>query len=310
MIQAFANGGTKFVPVTSWEEAFWIHLEDPDAQEIRQIITLHDLPEDFITDLKDSDENSRMEYEDDAILIIIRVPVFYKHRTAQIPFATVPLGFIIVPDRIISVSFFDNEVLSSYLEGKHRPFNITSQSFILSVNLRNSMYFLRFLKEINRRTNNIENELHQSMKNKELVRLLRLEKSLVYFTTSLKANELILERIQRSRWLQNDPEGEDMIEDVIIENKQAIGMANIYSDILSGMMDAFASIISNNLNIVMKFLTSITIMIALPTLIASLYGMNIKMPLQGSPYAFLFVIGLSLVCVIVLIITFIRKKYF
>jgi magnesium transporter len=148
------------------------------------------------------------------------------------------------------------------------------------------------------------------MKNKELIRLLRLEKSLVYFTTSLKANELILEKIQRSRWLKTEPEGEDMIDDVIIENKQAIDMANIYSDILSGMMDAFASVISNNLNIVMKFLTVITIIIALPTMIFSMYGMNIHLPLQESPWAFFFVMGLSLVLGLVMILVFIRKKYF
>jgi magnesium transporter len=310
MIHAFLNSGTKFTPTTSLDEAFWIHLDEPDTAEIQQVITKYELPEDFVTDLQDADENSRLEYEDGAILIIMRVPVFYKHKTSKIPFATVPLGLIILPDKIVSVSYFDNEVLATFLDGKHRPFQITPQSFILNINLRTSVYYLRFLKEINRRTNNIENELHQSMKNKELVRLLRLEKSLVYFTTSLKSNELILERLQRSRWLTIDPEGEDMIDDVIIENKQAIDMANIYSNILSGMMDAFASIISNNLNIVMKFLTSITIMIALPTLIASMYGMNIKLPLQNSPYAFIFVIGLSIILVVSIIIIFIRKKYF
>ncbi|HPI26402.1 MAG TPA: magnesium transporter CorA family protein, partial [Candidatus Cloacimonadota bacterium] len=158
--------------------------------------------------------------------------------------------------------------------------------------------------------NNIENELHQSMRNKELIRLLRMEKSLVFFNTSLKSNEIILERMQRSRWLQNDPDAEDMIEDVIIENKQAIEMANIYSSILSGMMDAFASIISNNLNVVMKFLTSITIILALPTLIASIYGMNLDLPLQQNPHAFFLVMSAALVLSVLLVIIFIRKKYF
>ncbi len=310
MILSFLNGGNKFEPTTSMDEAFWIHLDEPESGEIEQIVANYDIPEDYITDLKDADENSRMDYEDGIIHIIIRVPVFFKHKSAKIPFATVPVGFIILPDKVISVSYFDNEVLSAFLEGKNRPFSITLQRFILTVSLRNSIYYLRFLKEINRRTNKIEDDLHQSMRNKELIKLLRLEKSLVYFTTSLKSNEIILERLQRSRWLQNDPEGEDMIEDVIIENKQAIEMANIYSDILAGMMDAFASIISNNLNVVMKFLTSITIIIALPTLIASLYGMNVKLPFQNNPFAFILVLGLSTILVLVLIIIFIRKKYF
>jgi len=310
MINAYVNSGTKFAPTTNLDEAFWIHLDEPDTSEIDQVITKFELPEDFITDLKDADENSRLEYESGAILIIMRVPVFYKLKMSKLPFATVPLGLIIMPDKIVSVSFFDQEILTTFLEGKNRPFDITPQSFILNINLRTSIYYLRFLKEINRRTNNIEQELHVSMKNKELIRLLRLEKSLVYFTTSLKANELILERIQRSRWLQNDPEGEDMIDDVIIENKQAIDMANIYSDILSGMMDAFASVISNNLNIVMKFLTTITILIALPTMIFSLYGMNIHLPFQNSPWAFLIVMGISLILAMLTIFIFIRKKYF
>jgi len=148
------------------------------------------------------------------------------------------------------------------------------------------------------------------MRNKELIRLLRMEKSLVYFNTSLKSNEIIMERMQRSRWLQNDPEAEDIIEDVIIENKQAMEMANIYSNILSGTMDAFASIISNNLNVVMKFLTSITIILALPTLIASIYGMNLDLPLQDNPYAFALVMATALMLSIILVVVFIRKKYF
>lgn len=292
------------------DESFWIHMESPNPDEIKTIVEKFDLPEDFITDLQDSDENARMEHEDDAMLIIIRVPLYYRHRTASVPFTTAPLGIIVIPDRIITVCFYDNEVLTQFLEGKHKPFAISQQSFILHISLRTAIYFLKFLKEINRRTTQIENELHQSMRNKELIRLLRMEKSLVFFNTSLKSNEIILERMQRSRWLQNAPEADDLIEDVIIENKQAIEMANIYSSILSGMMDAFASIISNNLNVVMKFLTSVTIVLALPTLIASVYGMNVDLPFQNNSYAFAIVMGFSFILSIVIVLIFIRKKYF
>lgn len=310
MIQYYKVVGQRFVPAITMDEAFWVHLESPDADQISALLKKYDLPEDFITDLQDADENSRMEYEDEAMLIILRVPLYYRHRSASVSFATAPLGIIIVPDKVITVSFYENEILTQYLDGKHRPFKITQQSFLLAINLRAAIYFLKFLKEINRRTTNIENELHQSMRNKELIRLLRMEKSLVFFNTSLKSNEIILERMQRSRWLQNDPDAEDIIEDVIIENKQAIEMANIYSSILSGMMDAFASIISNNLNVVMKFLTSVTIILALPTLIASIYGMNVELPMQNYPYAFAVVMGLSLLLSILLVLIFIRKKYF
>jgi magnesium transporter len=310
MIQYFKIAAQRFVPALAIDEAFWVHLESPDGDEIKDLIAKYDLPDDFITDLQDADENSRMEYDAEAMLIILRVPIYYRHRSASVSFATAPLGIIVIPDKVITVSFYENEILTQYLDGKHRPFHITQQSFLLSINLRAAMYFLKFLKEINRRTNNIENELHQSMRNKELIRLLRMEKSLVFFNTSLKSNEIILERMQRSRWLQNDPDAEDMIEDVIIENKQAIEMANIYSSILSGMMDAFASIISNNLNVVMKFLTSITIILALPTLIASIYGMNLDLPLQQNPHAFFLVMSAALVLSVLLVIIFIRKKYF
>ncbi|HRY83568.1 MAG TPA: magnesium transporter CorA family protein [Candidatus Cloacimonadota bacterium] len=310
MIQLYSVSNQRFVPSLSMDEAFWIHLQNPTDEEVAEMVKRYELPADFIEDLEDTDENARMETEDGAVLIILRVPMYYKHRTATVPFATSPLGIIAIPDKIITISFYENEVLTLYLDCKHRPFNITQQSFILHINLRNATYYLKFLKEINRRTTRIENELHQAMRNKELIRLLRLEKSLVYFNTSLKTNEIILERMQRSRWLQNDPDAEDMIEDAIIENKQAIEMANIYSSILSGMMDAFASIISNNLNVVMKFLTSITIIISLPTLIASIYGMNVHLPFQERPWAFAMVIGFAALMSLMIVFIFIRKKYF
>jgi magnesium transporter len=310
MIQAYKVVDQRFIPAITPDEAFWIHLESPSPEEANKILKKYDLPEDFITDLQDADENSRMEYEDGSVLIIVRVPLYYKHRTATVSFATAPLGIVATQDKLITISFYDSEVLTQYLDGKHRPFAITQQSFLLNINLRTAIYYLKFLKEINRRTTQIENELHQSMRNKELIRLLRMEKSLVFFNTALKSNEIILERLQRSRWLHNDPEAEDMIDDVIIENKQAIEMANIYSSILSGMMDAFASIISNNLNVVMKFLTSVTIILALPTLIASIYGMNVHLPFQDSNFAFAIVMGFSIAMSILLVLVFIRKKYF
>ena len=310
MIQYFKVSGQRFVPAISRGDAFWIHLQNPSAEEVSEIVQHYELEPDFITDLEDTDENARMEYEDGALLIIIRVPIYYKHKTATVPFSTSPLGIIATTEKLLTVSFYESEILTQYLECKHRPFNITQQSFILHLALRNATYYLKFLKEINRRTSRIENELHQSMRNKELIRLLRLEKSLVFFNTSLKSNEIILERMQRSRWLQNDPDAEDLIEDVIIENKQAIEMANIYSSILSGMMDAFASIISNNLNVVMKFLTSITILISIPTLIASIYGMNVHLPFQENPFAFAMVIGVAVIISLCMVLVFIRKRYF
>lgn len=310
MIQYFKVEKQRFTPALAHDEAFWIHLENPTAEEKKSLIERFELPEDFITDLQDPDEISRMEFEDGAVLNIMRVPLYYKHRSSNLSFTTAPLGVIAVQDKVITVSFFENEVLTQYLDCKHKPFEITQQSFLLAIALRTSLYFLKFLKEINRRTAKIENELHLSLRNKELIRLMRMEKSLVYFSTSLTSNEIILERMQRSRWLHQDPNAEDLIEDVIIENKQAVEMAKIHTSILKGMMDSFASIISNNLNVVMKFLTSITIIISLPTLIASIYGMNVGLPFEREPWAFALIMALSLVATILLVLIFIRKKYF
>jgi magnesium transporter len=156
----------------------------------------------------------------------------------------------------------------------------------------------------------IEQELHKSMKNKELIQLLDLEKSLVYFTTSLRANEIVLEKMMRMENIKQYPEDEDLLEDVIIENKQAIEMANIYSNILSGTMDAFASVISNNLNIVMKTLTSITIVMSIPTMMASFWGMNVRVPLGDNPYAFVMIIVGSIVVTVLLTLFMLRKKLF
>ena len=310
MIQYFKVQNQRFTPALAHDEAFWIHAESPTADEIKDIITRYDLQEDFITDLQDPDEISRMEFDEGAVLVILRVPIFYKHRSTNLSFTTAPLGVIAVDDKIITVSFFESEVLTLYLDCKHRPFEITQQSFLLAIALRASLYFLKFLKEINRRTAKIESELQQSMRNKELIRLMRMEKSLVYFSTALTSNEIILERMQRSRWLNLDPNAEDLVEDVIIENRQAVEMAKIHTSILKGMMDSFASIISNNLNVVLKFLTSITIVLALPTLIASIFGMNVDLPFQFHPYAFLIVMGISVLASVVLVLVFIRKKYF
>lgn len=310
MIQLFKIANQKFTPAFTQDEAFWINVENPTEEESKALMERYDLAEDFITDLQDADENSRMEYDEGNILIILRVPLYYRHQAANISFTTAPLGVIIVEDKIITLSFYDNEVLAQYIDCKHRPFRITQQSFLLQIALRTSIYYLKFLKEINRRTTRIENELHQSMRNKELIQLLSLEKSLVYFSTALKSNEIILERLQRSRWLQQDPEADDLVEDVIIENKQAIEMTNIHTSIMSGTMDAFASIISNNLNVRMKFLAAVAFVLMLPTLIASIYGMNIPLPLQDNPYAFAILMGVSIVLSVLLVLYFIRKKLF
>jgi magnesium transporter len=300
--------GSTFASAENQDESFWLHVESPGKEELQDISDRLDIPIDFLTDPLDIDENSRIEYEDGITFLIIRVPVFTKG--GETPFNTVPMGIIITEKHIVTVSPFANDVLTVYKEGKNRPFRITPQSFVLSIFYRTAAFYLKHLKEINRRTNAIEKELHLSMRNKELFRLLRLEKCLVYFTTSLKSNEITLEKLQRSRWLREDEDADDLLDDVIIENKQAIEMANIYSNIQSGMMDAFASIISNNLNVVMKTLTVITIILMIPNMIFGFYGMNVNTPFQHLSWAWIFSIAVSAVLCVLIVLFFLQRKFF
>ena len=175
---------------------------------------------------------------------------------------------------------------------------------------KNATYYLQYLRHINRMSDKIENELHKSTKNKELIELLSLEKSLVYFSTSLRGNEIVLEKMLRIDAIKKYQEDTDLLEDVIIENKQAIEMAKIYSDILGGIMDVFASIISNNLNIVMKFLTSVTVVMAIPTMVSSMFGMNVAVPLANNPHAFSLIIFISFAISLALTIIMMKKKLF
>ncbi|MBD3107762.1 magnesium transporter CorA family protein [Bacillus sp. AGMB 02131] len=214
-------------------------------------------------------------------------------------------------EAFITVSLKETSILEDFKNNKVKGFFTYKKTrFALQILFVISTYYLRYLKQINRKTNEVERELHQSMKNQELYAFLALEKSLVYFMTSLKANKVVLNKMLRLNLLKMYEEDKDLLEDVIIENQQAIEMAETYSSILSGMMDAFASVISNNLNIVMKFLTSFTIILSLPTMVASIYGMNVGLPFQDKPYAFLLIISIAVLLSTITTIIFWKKKFF
>ncbi len=292
------------------KENYWINVEDPTREEIERLSKQLNVPSDFFTDPLDPDERSRIEKEDNSALIILRIPQFVGI-DAEVPFITLPVGIILTDEVIVTLSKQHNRIIEDFIEGRVRNFTTKSKSrFVLHIFLRTAILYLNYLKEINKRTNEVESELHRSMKNEELIKLLNVEKCLVYFITSLRSNELMMERLQKTTILNLTEEDMDFLDDVIIENKQAIEMANIYSNILSGMMDAFASVISNNLNVVMKFLTSVTIILMIPTLIASFYGMNVKLPFQSSPHAFLITLGISTILSAFGVFIFIRRKWF
>lgn len=293
----------------------WINLVCPTENEIEETVAQTGLSPEYLRAALDEEEVSRMEAEDNQMLIIIDVPII----KANDSYDTIPLGIIINEYFVVTVCLENNDVMDEFIREQVRNFYTFKKTrFLFQIFFRAAALYLKYLRLIDRKTNAIERELHQSMKNKELFKLLSLEKSLVYFTTSLHGNEKVMEKILRLRGKTNTevqlikmyPDDEELLEDVIVENKQAIEMAHIHTDILSGMMDAFASIISNNLNIVMKFLASITIVLALPTMIASFFGMNVPVPMAGEPYGFMIVLGISVFSSLAAVILLLRKNMF
>lgn len=290
----------KFETTKSFERGTWINMVNPSENEISMVCENININSEFIRYPLDYEEKARIDTEDDLTLVIIDVPITEKAKDEKI-YTTMPLGMIIVrDDYFITVSLNKVKILEDFEMGKVKGFCTYKKTrFILQVLYANSSSYLSNLKQINKETEIAEYVLQKSMKNKELIKLLNLEKGLVYITTSLKSNELVMEKILRGRVIKLYDEDEDILEDAIIENKQAIEMSKIYSDILNGTMDAYASIISNNLNSVMKFLTSVTIVLSLPTMIASFWGMNVNLPFSNSPYGFVIVILFSIIIAII-----------
>ena len=267
------------------------------------------IKDDFIKYSLDYEEKARIDIEDDGtMLFIVDIPIIEKENDSEI-YTTMPIGMIVVrDDYFITVSLKNNSIIKE-IENKVYKNIVTYKKsrLIFQILYQNAATFLNLLKRISKETEIAESVLKSSMKNKELLKLLNLEKSLVYFTTSLKSNEVVMEKTLRGKIIKLYDEDEDILEDAIIENKQAIEMSKIYSDILNGTMDAYASIISNNLNGVMKFLTSITIILSIPTMVASFWGMNVEVPMQNNKLGFLIIMIFSVLSAIIAMI-WLKKK--
>lgn len=309
MVKIFKTAESGVLQIENFEPGCWVAMTNPTAEELHEVATRYDID---ATDMRaplDEEERSRIDVEDNYTLILVDIPTI-EERNEKDWYGTIPLSIVLCNDTIITVCLEDTPVLTAFMDGRVRNFYTHMKTrFIFQILYRNATLYLNYLRIIDRRSDSIEQKLHEATRNKELIELLELEKSLVFFTTSLKANEIVLEKLLKFSAIKKYPEDEDLIEDVIVENKQAIEMANIYSGILNGTMDTFASVISNNQNSVMKFLTTITIVLSIPTMIASFYGMNVKsfsMPFADSEWGFLIVIGISLI--ISLIIAFIFRK--
>jgi magnesium transporter len=294
-------------------EGCWIALTNPTATEIFELSEKFQIEVDDLRAPLDEEERSRIEVEDTYTLILVDVPII-EERNDKDWYGTIPLGIIVTDSMIITVCLEDTQVLTRFMEGRVRNFYTYMKTrFILQILYRNASMYLRYLRIIDKKSEQVEEKLHVSTRNQELIELLELEKSLVYFTTSLRSNEMVLEKLLKVESIKHYPEDTELLEDVIIENKQAIEMANIYSGILSGMMDAFASVISNNLNIVMKVLAIITIVMSIPTIVFSAYGMNVStagMPFADSPWGFLIIILLSVFISLVAALILSRKDFF
>lgn len=299
----------KLEEIKEFKKGSWINLVNPSEQEIKKLCESVNIQEDFIRDALDFEEKARIDKEedDDTTLFVVDVPIVEKNEENDV-YTTMPLGMIVVRDDFfITVSLRKNKVIEDFEKRKIKDFQTYKKSkLIFQILYLNSSYYLSYLKLINKETEIAEYILKNSMKNKELLKLLSLEKSLVYFTTSLKSNELVMERTLRGKIIKLYEDDEDILEDAITENKQAIEMAKIYSDILNGTMEAYASIISNNLNGVMKFLTSITIVLAIPTMISSFWGMNVNLPFQDNKFGFVIMIAIS--AILTLVVTWWLKK--
>ncbi len=296
MVRIFKTEDGIIHQIEEAESGCWIALTNPTATEILEVAERYNLDPDDVKAPLDEEERSRIEIEDTYSLIIVDIPMI-EERNEKDWYVTIPMGIIMTDEALITVCLEDTPVLTVFMDGRVRDFHTYMRSrFILQILYKNASQYLQYLRVIDKKSEVVERELHKSQRNRELIELLELEKSLVYFTTSLRGNEMVLERLMRSEKIKKYSEDEELLEDVIIENKQAIEMANIYSGILSGTMDAFASVISNNLNIVMKTLTTITIVMSIPTMVSSFYGMNVNpagMPFAGSPFGFFIVLGFA-----------------
>ena len=265
-------------PVASPVEGSWISAIAPTEGEIHYLTSRLGLETGFVRAALDEEEASRIEREDNnQLLIIVDLPITQKEEEKTIIYSTVPMGIIITEQNIITVCLNENPVVSEFEKGLVKNVQTAQKTqFLLLLLLRIVTRFLQYLKQIDKISSYSEKQLHKTMRNKELIQLLGLEKSLVYFSTSLKSNEVTLEKIHRGRILKLQEEDEELLEDVLVEIRQAIEMCGIYTNILSNTMDAFSSIINNNLNIVMRALTAITVLMAIPTGISGIWGMNVR----------------------------------
>ncbi len=312
MIQYFKNFEHHTVAIDKPEAGIWVNVLPPLKQEeFSELSETLEIPLDFLKDSLDIDERSRYEIEDNVKLIVIKTPTENNSfNESDAYYITIPICIILTHNQIVTVNSFENEAIKKFLNTFQNRSPDKKNMMVLKIFEKISTNFLEFLKEINQRRNLLEQKLYDSNRNSELLELVRIQKSLVYFITALRSNELLMMKIARTNFLQLNEDEKEFLDDLIVDTSQALEMANTYTTILSSTLDAFASIISNNLNNVMKRLTSITIILSLPVVVTSIYGMNVPIPGQNWPHSFYVPIVISLILAVIISAYFMKKKWF
>ena len=308
MVTYYKTVDDKLMEIDAPQKGCWISMVHPNDAELSIVSRQTGTELDMLRAPLDPEERARLEVEEGIALVLVDVPTI-EVDGKDFVYSTIPLGILQTRDHIITVCLKDSHIMRDFAQGRVRGFytNLTTR-FILQILYRNATRFLQYLRQIDKKTAAVEQQLEKTLRNAELMQLMRLEQSLVFFATSLKSNEIVLERLLRSDMIRKFPDDEELLEDVIVENKQAMEMCTIYRDIVSTTMEGFSSVISNNANDIMKILTSLTLVLSIPTLIASLWGMNVAVPFQSSPWGFWILIALSLAASVISIIALSRRK--
>jgi len=312
MIQYFKNINGVTTAIEQADNETWVNILPPlKHEEFAEVSGTLDIPIEFLQDSLDIDERSRFELEDNVKLIVIKTPTENNSFNESDSFyITIPICIILTHNQIVTVNSFENGAIKKFLKTFQNRHADKKNMMVLKIFEKVTHAFMEYLKEINHRRNILEQKLYDSNRNEELLELMRIQKSLVYFVTALRSNELLMMKLVRTNFLGLNEEEKEFLDDLVVDISQALEMAHIYTNILSSTLDAFASIISNNQNIVLKRLTSITIILQFPVLIASIYGMNVPIPYQNSAHAFYIPIILALSVSLIMGIYFMKKKWF
>lgn len=312
MIQYFKNENHKTVEIAKADAGVWVNVLPPLKQEeFKELSEKLLIPIDFLTDSLDIDERARFEEEDNVRLIVTKTAtVNHSFNESDAYYITIPICIILTKDQIVTVNSFENPAIKKFLNTFQNRHPDKKNMMVLKVFEKVVENFMEYLKEINQRRNILEQKLYDANRNEELLQLMRIQKSLVYFVTALRSNELLFLKLERTNFLNLDEDEKEFLQDLIVDNSQALEMANIYTNILSSTLDAFASIIANNQNEVLKRLSVITITLSFPALVAGFYGMNVPIPYQHSPYAFYIPVFLSLFIALIIGWLFLRKNLF